>query len=283
MIAGADADVILLTDVDWDHGRLGAGALRAALAGRGADYPHMIAARPNSGRPSGFDLDGDGRRGDGRDALGYGRFTGDGGMVLLSRLPLGPLTDRSDLLWSARGTAPFEVLPEGAAAVVPLASVAQWVVPLEGTGLTLVTMNASIPVFDGPEDRNGRRNADELAFVAELAGSVAGPVVLGRANVDPEDGEGVRDALAALLDHPALQDPRPRGAGGGGAGHAGDPALDTAALEGPGPLRLDYVLPARTLRVEGAGVLWPAPGDAFAETVAAAGRGRLVWVDVALP
>ncbi|WP_245190914.1 endonuclease/exonuclease/phosphatase family protein [Jannaschia formosa] len=285
VIAAARADVILLLDVDWDHSARGAEALRAALAEDGLDYPHLVARAPNAGRPSGFDLDGNGRLGEARDALGYGRFTGDGGMVLLSRHPLGPVEDLSDTLWSARGPIPTEVLPLEAAETVPLASVAQWIVPLHvgATELTLVTMNASIPIYDGPEDRNGRRNADELAFVAELAGTAAIPVVLGRANLDPRDGEGQRPALAALLAHPKLRDPAPRGMGGGGEGHAGDPALDTADLGGPGPLRLDYVLPARSLPVAGAGVDWPAAGDPRAEAVAAASRGRLVWVDLALP
>jgi hypothetical protein len=284
VIAAAAPDVLLLLDVDWDHAGAGAAALRAGLAARGLDYPHMVALRPNSGRPSGLDLDGNGRLDEARDALGYGRFTGDGGMVLLSRPPLGPAEDLSGLLWAARGPDAVEVLPPGGPEVVPLATVAQWVVPVEiGAGLTLVTLNASTPVFDGPEDRNGRRNAAELALAAELAGHVDRPVLLGRANLDPEDGEGRREAIAALLAHPALADPRPRGRGGGGEGHRGDPGLDTVDFAGPGPLRVDYVLPARELEVIAAGVVWPAPDDPFRATVEAAGRGRLVWIDVAVP
>jgi hypothetical protein len=97
------------------------------------------------------------------------------------------------------------------------------------------------------------------------------------------DGQGRRDAMRALLDDPGLRDPRPRGAGDGGTGHRGDPALDTVDWEGPGPLRVDYVLPDAALAVAASGVLWPAPGDAMAETVAAVGPGRAVWVDLALP
>ncbi|WP_371156151.1 endonuclease/exonuclease/phosphatase family protein [Jannaschia sp. 2305UL9-9] len=285
IIEAAEADVLLLLDVDWDFEGRAVMALRAALSDRGLTYAHHVAPSPNSGRVSGFDLDGDGRLGRGRDALGYGRFMGDGGMVLLSRLPLGALTDHSDLLWVDRNPDARDVLPPGAEAVVPLASVAQWVVPLSvgGHDLSLITLNANTPVFDGPEDRNGIRNADELGLVADLAGTVPVPVVLGRSNVDPFDGAGDRGAMADLLNHPALQDPVPRGRGGGGDGHLGDPALDTVAFEGPGPLRVDYVLPAATLRVVDAGVIWPAPGDPLAEAAGAASRGRLVWVDIAFP
>jgi hypothetical protein len=117
---------------------------------------------------------------------------------------------------------------------------------------------------------------------------------MGNLNIDPADGAGLRDALHALLAHPALQDPRPASAGGaaaataqGGAnaGHAGDPAMDTADFRddpGPGNLRVDYILPSADLRVTASGVLWPPPDDPFAETVAAAARHRLVWVDIAL-
>ena len=283
-IVAAAPDVVLLLDVDWDAGGAALDAVADALAERGVDYPYRLAPRPNSGRPSGFDLDGDGRTHRARDALGYGRFTGDGGLALLSRHPLGAPRDLSDILWADRDDV-TGLLPEGAGAVVPLATIGQWVVPLEvgGTRLTLITLAAGTPVFDGPEDRNGRRNAAELALVAELVSEVDHPVVLGRANVDPVDGEGDRDALAALLDHPALRDPEPRGAGGGGDGHAGDPALDTVDWEGPGPLRVDYVLPARDLAVTAAGVDWPDPDDPRREIVETAGSGRLVWVDLTLP
>ncbi|RME14969.1 MAG: endonuclease/exonuclease/phosphatase family protein, partial [Alphaproteobacteria bacterium] len=44
--------------------------------------------------------------------------------------------------------------------------------------------------------------------------------------------------------------------------------------------RVDYVLPDAGLVVTGSGVVWPAPDDPFAETVARASRHRLVWVDV---
>lgn len=286
VIAHVDADAILLLDVDWDAGGAGLAALVDALGGRGLAYPHAVALRPNAGRPSGLDLDGDGTTHEARDAMGYGRFTGDGGMALLSRHPL-VVEDHTGALWAEAG-APGDLLPPGGAAVVPLATVGQWVATMETPGgpLALVTLNAGTPVFDGPEDRNGRRNRDELRFAAALVGAVpdAVPVVaLGRANVDPSDGQGLRDGLAAIREHPRLRDPLPRGAGGGGGDHAGDPALDTAAWEEPGPLRVDYVLPDRRLEVAAAGVVWPAEGDPLLPSVEAAGTGRAVWVDVTLP
>ena len=127
-----------------------------------------------------------------------------------------------------------------------------------------------------------------------------GPLVLlGDANLDPYDGDGRAEALTALLEHPQLQDPQPRSAGGAAApqiganaDHRGAPALDTAdwadvASDGrnaPGNLRVDYVLPSRDLRIIGAGVVWPTPDDPKAlALVEAASRHHLVWVDVAWP
>lgn len=274
VIAAAAPDVLLLLDVDWDDGTAGLAALADRLAEHGLDFPHRLALRPVSGVPSGVDLDGDGDAHRPRDALGYGWFTGDSGLALLSRWPLGEPQDLSGTLWSDRSDA-ANVLPEDARGLVPLATTAQWVVPLivGKTQITLVTMAAGTPVFDGPEDRNGLRNRDELVFVAELAVGADLPLVLGRSNIDPQRGEGYRDAMRALLDLPTLRDAAPQGA----------ERAATVTWESTGPMRVDYVLTPRALNILGAGVVWPEPGDPLLETVEAAGSGRLVWVDVAVP
>ncbi|CTQ49144.1 endonuclease/exonuclease/phosphatase family protein [Jannaschia donghaensis] len=265
LIAQADADVLMLMDIDWDYAGNGAAALRDRLSDVGGGYPHHIARRPNSGVPSGFDLDGDGTTHEARDALGYGRFTGDSGLAVLSRFPLGEIRDLTGALWSDHGT-PADLVPPPALAGMPLATTAQWVVPItiRGQEITLVTMSAGTPVFDGPEDRNGIRNRDELTLVSDLVDGAKAALVMGRANQDPAGGEGHAEALMRLLTHPALQDPRPEGPDGG---------LATVEFRTVGPMRVDYVLPPRGLRVVGSGTLHDA----------AAGPSRLVWVDVAVP
>lgn len=289
VIAAADADVLLLTGFDWDHDGAALGAFADLLAAAGADYPHRHASRPNSGMATGLDLDGDGRTGTGDDAQGFGLFSGQGGMALLSRLPLGEVTDHSALLWrDLPGNLMPDVPPE-VAAVQRLSSTAHWEVPVNvaGTTLTLLAWSATPPVFDGPGDRNGRRNHDEAVFwLTRLP--AARYVLLGDSNLDPVDGDGRRDGMAALLAR--VQDPRPRSEGGarapqGGANalHKGDPALDTADwpdADGPGNLRVDVVLPSPDLRVTGSGVLWPTPGQPLADAAATASRHRLVWVDL---
>lgn len=304
VIAAAAPDVLLLTGFDHDLDLVALTAFAARIAEKGRDYPHLFAIRPNTGWATGIDLDGDGRTGGPGDAQGYGRFAGEGGMAVLSRLPFGEATDYSGFLWRDLPGALIdgaELSPE-AAAVQRLSSTGHWSVPVELPGggvLTLLAWHAAPPVFDGPEDRNGRRNHDEAAFWSRLLeGALPYPppegpmVLLGDANLDPVDGDGRVEALEALLTGPRFQDPKPASAGGaaaqGGAnaGQAGDPALDTADWAddpGPGNLRVDYVLPSAALRVTAAGVRWPEPGSEAAALAEAASRHRLVWVDLDLP
>lgn len=305
-------DVVLLTDIDYDHGLAALSALADRIARTGRAYEHRFALRPNSGLASGLDLDGDGRLGEPEDAQGYGRFAGHGGMAILSRVPIefDAVRDFSALLWR---DLPGAVLPELDGAPFPseqalasqrLSSTGHWDVPLvlpDGGRLHLLAFAAGPPVFDGPEDRNGLRNADEInLWRLYLDGALKVPppdapvIVIGNANLDPMDGDGRREAIRGLLAHERLTDPAPESEGGvaaaerqGGvnADHRGNPARDTAdwSDDGPGNLRVSYVLPDRALRVLGAGVFWPAEGDPLDPLVSDEGvpRHHLVWVDLA--
>jgi Endonuclease/Exonuclease/phosphatase family len=164
-----DADVLVLTAVDYDRGGVALKLLADRLAQAGAPYPHRFAFRPNSGLQTGFDVDGNGRNGDPRDAQGFGLFSGHGGMALLSRLPVdaGAARDFSGFLWA---DLPGALIPEGSdpglMAVQRLATTGFWDVPVitEAGPLHLLAWHATPPVFDGPEDRNGKRNHDEATF-----------------------------------------------------------------------------------------------------------------------
>lgn len=294
-----DADAVLLIGLDWDAGDAALDALVARLAEAGLSYPHRFAPRPNTGQPTGLDLDRNGRLGEARDAQGWGRFPGEGGMALLSRLPLDPAAARdfTGLLWA---DLPGATLPPDTPAeerrIQRLSTTGHWEVPLilpTGRRLTLLAFAATPPVFDGPEDRNGRRNHDEAAFWLRLLdGSLAargwpppaGPLVLiGTANLDPADGDGTPAALDALRTGP-FRDPQPRGtANRSDPGHRGDAALDTADFAATGGLRVDYLLPSPDLTVTAAGVLWPPADNPLAATLATASRHRPVWIDLDLP
>jgi hypothetical protein len=276
VIGAAHPDILALQGIDWDLEGRTLTALADRLAESGLAYPHRLALRPNSGLDSGLDLDGDGRLGGPGDAQGWGRFTGQGGIAVLSRFPIltPEVREFTPLLWRDLPGAALPTHPDGAAfpsnaaqAAQRLSSTAHWAVPIalpHGPRLTLLTFQAGPPVFDGPEDRNGRRNADEIRLWQLYLDGALGPapaahiVIAGGANLDPERGAGRHQAIRDLLADPRLNDPLP-----------GQP---TAAFDGPGPLRVDYLLPSVDWRVEGAGLSAPAPK---------ASRHRLIWVDLA--
>lgn len=296
-------DILALQGFDWDHENRALNAFVEVLERAGVSYQHVFALKPNSGVASGLDLNVNGRLGEAADAIGYGLFTGHGGLAVLSRFPI--WADRvasfTNLKWrdlpghimpTAPDGAPFP--SQAAQDVLSLSSSAHWAIPiqlLDGTELTLLTWKGAPPVFDGPEDMNGRRNHDEtrlwsLFLSGELGSAPARPFVLaGSATMDPNDSDGRPDALRVLLTDPALQDPEPRSSGGADApaqGHVTDSALDTVDWPAPGPgrLRVDYVLPSADLMVEGKGVFWPLSGQPGYDAALSASRHRLVWVDI---
>jgi hypothetical protein len=291
VLARLDADVMVLTGIDYDFGQAAVTELAGALREAGADYPYVLALRPNTGVPTGLDLDGNGQTGEARDAQGFGRFAGSAGMAVLSRLPLGEVRDFSGLLWRDLPGADLPPDMTDAAREVQVLSTSGHYEVAVGA-LRLLVWYATPPVFDGPEDRNGRRNKDEaLMWLRLLEGGLPwaapeGPfVILGQSNLDPVDGDGLHQGMAALLGSRAVQDPGPRGtAERQDAGQKGDAALDTAFYaKGVGGLRVDVLLPSAGLRVVASGVMWPDDSDPFAATLAAASRHRPVWADIDLP
>ena len=278
VISMINPDVLVLTDFDYDLDGL---ALAAFAASVDPPYPYHFARRPNTGMPTGLDVDQNGQLGDARDAQGYGRFNGAGGMAVLSRFPVdaGGVTDLSGLLWRDLPGAVLPVLagesflPDAVLAVQRLSTTGHWIVPIQPPGvppLTLMAFSATPPAFDGPEGRNILRNRDEVRLWERVLDGQYGPVpdhfvIVGNANLDPDAGQGDRAAMAAFLAHPLLQDPLP-----------GQPTADWTAL-GIGTLRVSYVLPSRGWQVVDAGVHWPpSRGDA----ALAGGAHHLVWVDI---
>lgn len=274
LIVAAAPDILLLADIDHDHRGAALAALQARLAEGGHALPHAFAPAPNSGLPTGLDLDGDGRAGTLDDAQGWGRFQGSGGMALLSRWPIdrAAARDLSGYLWrDLPGSRLPETTPTRARDIQRLASTGFWIVPVQPPGavpLTVLAWSAGPPVFGRVPGRNRARNHDEAAFWLHLLDGALGiappppPLALmGIANADPDRGDGDPAAIAALLAHPRLQDPAP--------------GLPTAEFPppGPGPLRAAYILPDAGLRVLETGRIWPDPP----------GRHALVWVDLAWP
>lgn len=325
VIQRSQVDVLLLCELDRDDAAATAEVFAtdylAVPQDRAAaiDFAFRWVPAVNTGEPSGLDLDRDGAVGGAGDAFGYGAFAGQYGMAVLSRHPIDTAAIRTFAMlpWSAMPDAlrPPGQYDDATWARLRLSSKTHCDVPIValGTRLHLLCSHPTPPVFDGEEDRNGRRNHDEIRFwvdyltpgqdgwIVDDAGRRGGLAegehfaVLGDLNCDPVDGDARPDALRRLLAHPRVQDPQPRSVGGAAAAlqqwgansvQRGDPAFDTGDFDdapgkGPGNLRLDYVLPSRSLLVTRSGVFWPPAADPAA-ALAAASDHRLVFVDVGL-
>ncbi|GAA0192362.1 endonuclease/exonuclease/phosphatase family protein [Cytobacillus oceanisediminis] len=326
-IQRARPDVLVLQEVDHDPEALRLLARNYLARGwNGAEpirYRNTFTAPVNTGVPTGLDLNGDGTTDGPDDAYGFGAFPGQYGMAVLSRYPIDAKRIRTfqKQLWKDM---PGNRMPSGyyspeAVDVLRLSSKSHWDVPVKvgRRSVHLLVSHPTPPVFDGPEDRNGRRNADEIRFWADYVGSPrqarwirddsgrrgglspAAPfVVAGDLNSDPVDGDSLPGAANQLLDLPRVNTsvtPSSEGAveaarlqGGANDAHRGDPRFDTADFaEPPGNIRADYVLPSRDLRIRDARVFWPTQADPLSRLTGTfpfpASDHRLVWVDVDRP
>lgn len=327
VIQGTDADVILLNEFDHVAGGAAVDLFRDNYleVGQGGaspvDYPYAYTAPVNTGVPSGFDLNNDGTIGGGDDAFGFGLFPGQYGMVVLSKYPIQTDAVRTfqHFLWKDM---PGNVIPQGwyspeELEVFRLSSKSHWDVPVTVGKRTVHVLAAhpTPPSFDGPEDRNGRRNHDEIRLWADYVTPGRGSyiyddegtrgglnpsesfVILGDYNADPVDGDSYDGAIHQLLGNKRIVDPMAASAGAveaarlqGGANltHRGDPKYDTAdfADGAPGNLRVDYTLLSRHFTVDGAGVFWPVKADPLfrltGEFPFPTSDHRLVWADVTL-
>ncbi len=321
-------DVLVLNEIDAHEDQPGGleGATRAFLerhlsvGDEPLDYPFLFVAPSNTGRLSGLDLDGDGKiaqaadlgsREYGNDSYGYGEYPGQYSMALLSRFPIDRESARTFQTFRWRDLSgnhlPDGWYPEAILGQLRLSSKSHWDVPIEieGHRLHLWVSHPTPPVFDGDEDRNGRRNFDEIGFWqryldgdesiyddAGISGGYATDapfVIVGDLNASPLDSETLfdgRNAISQLLEHERIQDTA--------ATLVASRILDessTGASDGlqattgfGGGRRIDYLLPSRGIECVGGGVFWPdATTDPLgAEQAEAASDHRAIWLDVRL-
>lgn len=271
-------------------------------------------APSNTGIASGYDLDNSGEaiteypepppeeqtpqaRAYGNDAWGFGTFPGQYAMALLVREDLEILRREVRTFRKFRwAEMPGALLPEdfyspAERAELRLSSKSHWDVPVRlvsGEVLHVLASHPTPPAFDGPEERNARRNHDEIRFwddyvddasyIVDDNGRRGGLppqspfVILGDLNADPNEGDSFEDPIELLLSNervngrfiPRAKDP--------------DPELDaddTALFE----LRADYVLPSSSLQILDGGILGHSslfagdpPSDHFP-----------VWLDLLVP
>jgi hypothetical protein len=294
-------DVLLINEFDFDPAA--ADLFRTNFlevsqnAAEPIHFPYAFIAPSNTGIPTGKDLNNNGVIGGPDDAFGFGFFPGQFGMVVYSRYPIDYDALRTFQLFRWNDM-PGNLIPTpfyspDEVDILRLSSKSHWDVPIVIGKKTVhfLVAHPTPPVFDGPEDRNGRRNFDEIRFWADYitpgksdyiyddrgvhGGLKPGElfVIAGDQNSDPLDGDSVPGAIQQLLKHPLVNTrftPESAGAveasalqGGANLTHRSDPRFDTADFSdlAPGNLRADYVLPRKNMQIVGGGVFWPVRAD----------------------
>ena len=283
-------------------------------------YAHALNGSVNTGENSGLDLNGNGVPGEPEDAWGFGRFPGQYGMMVLSRFPMQLQRSFRFFKWGDMPEASMPLNPDGSQwypeaiwKELRLSSKNHWdiEVTIDGQSIHFLVSHPTPPVFDGPEDRNGARNHDEIRLWADyidpqrsayiyddtgIEGGLPGDskfVIAGDLNADPVDGDSSAGAILQLLDHPKINAhcvPLSEGSaeatreqGGKNLEQRGNPSSDTGDFNDKytGNMRIDYVLPSATLNVAGCGVFWPSSSQDGHELTDVSDH-HLVWLDIKL-
>ena len=316
-------DILLLNEVDYDEKSEVVTTLaeKYFAVGRGKregiDYPFVYSAPSNTGVNSSLDLNNNGKTGEPSDSWGYGVYPGQYSMAIYSRFPIAVDDVRTfqKFLWNAL---PGAIRPIDPKTNKPYYDDETWNqlrlssknhidVPIEIDHATIhiLASHPTPPVFDGPEDRNGCRNHDEIQFwnlylgsehSGQLiddfgnAGGLAATdpfVIMGDLNADPNAGDGRHGAIRGLLSHRRVQDPLPKSDGAveeakrKGTKDLMKAKTDTANFGRSGNMRADYVLPSDSFLIKDSGVFWP-KRDQEGRDVISASDHRLVWVDVVI-
>jgi endonuclease/exonuclease/phosphatase family metal-dependent hydrolase len=329
IIRKINPDVLVLNEIDHDIDALAAGHDLSLNAQRFIDaylnpgekfagYPYIYTAPCNTGFLSGKDLDNNGkvatgadrgRRGYGGDCYGYGAYPGQYSMAVLSRFPLQHDRARTFryFLWK---DLPNHLIPEAWYSadeidIFRLSSKSHWDIPVKINDkvIHLLVSHPTPPGFDGTEDRNGRRNYDEIRMWVHylnndsvmvddsgVRGGLAEDasfIIAGDLNASPR-GEAPatgKRAIEQLLDHPRIYDSGPLLISKGalkGRNRGSPQFIERHTVEwGERTLRIDYLLPSRDLEPVKGGVFWPDSADNSKDVdlVKTASDHRLIWLD----
>ena len=180
-------DVLLINEFDYVANGVAAELFQdnyLSVSQNGAapiEYGYYFVAPSNTGIASGFDFNNNGVVGGPDDAFGFGFFPGQFGMAVYSRFPIDVDSIRTFQLFLWKDM-PGALLPDDPSTAAPadwyspaeldvfrLSSKSHWDIPIQVDGqiVHFLVSHPTPPVFDGPEDRNGTRNFDEIRFWAD--------------------------------------------------------------------------------------------------------------------
>jgi endonuclease/exonuclease/phosphatase family metal-dependent hydrolase len=279
---------------------------------RAIDFPYFYQGQVNTGVNSGFDLDGNGKKGVlPGDGFGYGHFAGHFGMVLLSKYPINIESVRTFQYFKWRDM-PNALQPIDPTSSKPwfsseawqhmrLSSKSHWDIPVQVNGqeIHILASHPTPPVFDGPEDRNGKRNHDEIRFWADYISaessayiyddkgnqgglkSLSPFVILGDLNASNVDGNAMNAGISALLNNDQIQDAKPQSQGA--IKHTKD-NINAKNHTAFWRMRADYVLPSKMgFDIKNSGVYWPTESEDTFRLIkdrSASSDHRMVWLDL---
>jgi len=190
------------------------------------EYPYKMSIPANTGVLSGSDYNNDGKIALPEDAYGYGKYEGQYAFALLSKYPIDESNIRSfqKFLWKDMPDAKQPMNPDGTAYYEAkewegfrLSSKNHIDIPIKVAGqkdIHVILSHPTPPVFDGPEDRNGLRNYDEIRLLKDYIANAsyliddqgkqgglaneASFVIMGDLNADPVDGDSYAGAINQL-------------------------------------------------------------------------------------
>ena len=245
------------------------------------------------------------------DAQGFGFFEGHYGMAILSKYPIN--FDKVRTLQTFK----YKDMPNAQMPVMPktgehwynaqewqalrLSSKSFWDLPISVNDKTIhvIASHPTPPVFDGEEDRNGKRNHDEVRLIADYIsnakyiyddkGEKGGLkvhsrfVILGDLNAAPEGDKARTNTTDQLLKNPLINAsfvPKSEGA---------KEQYDVPYAQNYSAnwqARVDYVLPSNYgLKIKDGGVFWPTKMSSEYRLIKdrnASSDHRMVWLDLVI-
>lgn len=274
------------------------------------DYPYSFIAPVNTGLATEFDLDNNGKKtavmG---DAQGFGFFEGHYAMAILSKYPINleKLRTLQTFKYKDMPNAQMPVDPKTKEnwyntqewQALRLSSKSFWDVPVVVNNKTVhvLASHPTPPVFDGDEDRNGKRNHDEVRLIADYVANKAyiyddnGQkgglksnsrfVILGDLNAAPEGDKARVETTNQILNNPLINSQFiPQSAGAKEQYPQSYAKHYTANWQA----RVDYVLPSTYgFKIQDGGVFWPTKNSEQYRLIKdrnASSDHRLVWLDL---